>query len=118
MTGLYLDRPKRFELAVPATFWWSYAKGPAKSGKGVTNNISNSGVLVTTNECPPVGARIQMSVLMPRAEGKGYGMELHGEGMVVRVQEDTPAGSGAQSKGFAASVQFYPEPIDSSVQKH
>lgn len=117
MKAFYLDRAKRFELAVPVTFWWESAKGPAKSGKGVTKNISNSGVLVTASKCPPPGVRIQLNVRMPRPEGKGYGMELHGEGTVVRVEGDATAGSGARPKGFAASVHFYPERIDPSEQR-
>ncbi len=117
MTAFYLDRAKRFEVAVPVTFWWESPKGPTKSGKGVTKNISNSGVLVTASECPPSGVRIQLNVRMPRLGGKGYGMELHGEGTVVRVEGDATAGSGARPKGFAASVHFYPEHIDSPEQK-
>ena len=118
MTAFYLDRAKRFEVVAPVTFLWSRAKGPAESGKGVTKNISKSGILVATKECPPPGARIQMTVRMPRAEDKGYGMELHGEGTVVRVETDASAGSGARPIGFAASVDFYPEPVTPSEQQH
>lgn len=117
MAPFYLDRAKRFEISAPVTFWWSYDKAPAKSGKGITRNISKSGIMVTASECPPAGARIQMNVRIPQSEDRKYGMELHGEGTVVRVDEDAAAGSGAKPKRFAASVQFYPEPMEASGRR-
>lgn len=105
-------RAKRYEISVPVSYWWSASKGPIHSSLGETRNISDSGVLVAAaGECPPTGASIQVTVLLPRLREEGPGMNLHGEGTVVRVENaDTP--SSKPVKVFAASVHFYPERPD------
>jgi hypothetical protein len=115
MMALTKQRTKRFEYAAPATFWWSPAEGFLHSSNGVTRNIGSNGVLIETGECPPAGVHIQVTVYLPRVEGSGYAMKLHGEGLVVRV-EGGLMGSDEQPTAFAASVQFYPEQLDGSEQ--
>ena len=110
-----MQRAKRFECAAPVAFWWPLANGVVQSGTGVTQNIGNSGVSVTATECPAAGTRIQMTVFLPRVKGNDYAMKLHGEGVVVRVESEK-LGSDLRPTGFAASVQFYPEPMDASEQ--
>lgn len=111
LADLHLRRARRYEVSAPVSYWWAASKGPIHSSAGETLNISDSGVLVAASECPPMGASIQMTVLLPRLRDKGFGMKLHGEGMVVRVENgDTPLS--APAKAFAASVQFYPETSD------
>lgn len=112
---LLMQRAKRFECAAPVAFWWPLAQGAVQSGMGVTQNIGNSGVMIAANECPPAGVHIQMTVFLPRFEGSGYAMKLHGEGVVTRVESET-LDSDERPIGFAASVQFYPEPMDASEQ--
>ena len=112
---LLMQRAKRFECAAPVAFWWPLAQEAVQSGMGVTQNIGNSGVLIVTDECPPTGVHIQMTVYLPQIEGSGYAMKLHGEGIVVRVESET-SDSNERPTGFAASVQFYPEPLDASEQ--
>jgi hypothetical protein len=97
-------------------FWWVPAKGSLLSSMGVTRNVSNSGVLIAASECPPVGAVVQVEVLLPRIEGNGYGMKLHGEGIVVRMETAICADLAEQPYAFAASVQFYPEQVDAAEQ--
>jgi hypothetical protein len=46
------------------------------SSVGVTRNISNSRVLIGASECSPVGAAIQVAVLLPQNDGSGYGIKL------------------------------------------
>lgn len=108
-------RTKRFEYAAPATFWWSPGGGFLQSATGVTRDIGNTGVLIETSECPPPGVHIQVTVFLPLIEGSGYGMKLHGEGVVVRV-EGGRADTDEQPTAFAASVHFYPEQVDPSEQ--
>lgn len=116
MTALQLQRARRFELSAPATFWWMAGEGSLRSSIGVTKDISNSGVLIAASECPPVGAAIQVAVLLPRSEGRGYGMKLQGEGVVVRVDDTRSANFAERPFVFAASVQFYPEQLEASEQ--
>lgn len=108
-------RAKRFECAAPVAFWWPLANGVVQSGMGVTRNIGNSGVLIATTECPCPGTPVQLTVFLPRPEGIGYAMKLSGEGIVVRIESER-RDLDLQATGFAASVQFYPEPMDSSEQ--
>ena len=112
---MLMQRTKRFECSAPVAFWWPLGQGVVQSGLGVTRNISNSGVLIEASECPAVGTPIQMMVFLPRIEGNGYRMKLNGEGVVVRVEgEETGLDQGLTR--FAASVQFYQEPVDGSEQ--
>jgi hypothetical protein len=109
MPDLHPRRAHRYQVATPVSYWWLAPKGPVHSGNGKTRNISQSGVLVATSECPPSGAAIQMTIRLPRLSGSGHGMKLYGEGTVVRI-EDTGFGFDSEpTKVFAASVQFYPE---------
>ena len=45
-----------------------------------------------------------MEVVLTKLSGKGHGMHLHGEGIVLRCDCDH-----SQKRGFAASAQFHPE---------
>ncbi len=58
---------------------------------------------------PPAGARLQLGILLPKLHDSGPGVRLCGEGVVLRCL------GGGESAGFAASVQFYPEPPDEVV---
>lgn len=116
MATLLLQRAKRFELRAPARFWWVLGKGSLHSSMGVTRNISNSGILIAASECPPLGAAIQVEVLLQRSEGSSYGMKLGGEGVVVRMDETRCADFNEQQFAFAASVHFYPEQLDAAEQ--
>lgn len=121
MADLYLRHANRYEIATPISYWWTSSEGPIHSSKGETRNISPSGVLVAAEECPPIGASIQMRMRLPSLRGTGFGMKLYGEGRVVRSERvETSLGSRA-SRFFAASVHFYPEnserPVVSSDEK-
>ena len=45
-----------------------------------------------------------MEVILTKLSGKGHGIHLHGEGIVLRCDCE-----GSQKRGFAASAQFHPE---------
>jgi hypothetical protein len=112
MTDLELRNANRYRVAAPVDFWWPSPRGSARARRGVTRDISSRGVLVITDECPPVGAAIQMTVSLPRRKGRSHPLELHGEGVVIRVQSEKSNSLG--ERGFAASVHFYPELPESS----
>lgn len=76
MRTLQLHSARRFELSAQAAFWWMSGKRLLHSSMGVTRNISNSRVLIGASECSPVGAAIQVAVLLPQNEGSGYGIKL------------------------------------------
>lgn len=103
-----LRKTKRYRLSAPTLFLWAPHEGKPKSGKGVTRDINASGVYVITDVLPPVGALLQLDVLIPKLEDPGFGMSLAGEGVVLRVEPQGPEGAHSEG-GFAASVQFHPE---------
>jgi hypothetical protein len=64
-----LRRARRYLLSVPALFTWAPPDGKPRNGKGVTRDINALGVYVQTDSLPPVGARVQMEILLPQAGG-------------------------------------------------
>jgi len=112
-----LRKAKRYRLSAPALFLWAPHEGNPQSGQGVTRDINASGVYVLTDVLPPVGALLQMDVLLPKLEDPGFGMSLAGEGIVLRVEPHGPQGAGTSEAGFAASVQFYPEEAASVLSR-
>jgi hypothetical protein len=109
MTEWDLRSARRYQMAAPTDFWWLEPSGATREGHGITRDISNTGVMIMSEECPSVGVRVQMSVFVPRRQESRNHLELHGEGRVVRVEETSATPQGESTKGFAASVQFYPE---------
>ncbi len=112
--AIELRRAKRYRLSVPALFTWAPQEGKPRNGKGVTRDVNASGVYVLTDVLPPVGALVQLDILIPKLEDPGFGMSLAGEGVVLRVE---PQGAGTSEAGFAASVQFYPEETASVLSR-
>ena len=80
----------------------------------MTLDISGSSVMVIAEKCPPKGARIQMTILVTRPNGSDCSLELHGEGIVVRIQRRNSTRPSQRLSGFAASVHFYSESSNDS----
>ena len=78
--------------------------------------MNASGVYVLTDSLPPVGALVQLDILLPKLGDPGFGMSLAGEGVVLRVEPQVSQGTEGKAAGFAASVQFYPEEAASVLQ--
>ena len=105
--AIELRRAKRYWLSAPALFVWAPKNGEPQIGQGVTRDINTSGVYVVTDAIPPVGARVQMEIVLPKLMDASPGMHLEGDGIVLRCEN-----GGATKCGFAASAQFYPEATD------
>ena len=86
---------------------WALHDGEPQCGRGITRDISTFGVFVITDALPPVGARVQMEIALPKLTDTGSGMQLTCEGVVLRCESDD-----ATMRGFAAAAQFYPETAD------
>lgn len=106
--AIELRRAKRYQLSAPTFFLWAPQHKKPESGHGVTRDINTFGVYVLTDSLPPVGALLQMEILLPKLMATGFGMLLHGEGIVLRTDSHSTEGIGALGRGFAASVQFCP----------
>lgn len=109
MTNLERRRTRRFELADPVDYWWLAPNRSVQASHGLTVDISGSGVMVIAEKCPPKGARIQMTIHVNRPNGSDSSLELHGEGIVVRIQRGTSTRPSQRLSGFAALVHFYSE---------
>lgn len=105
-----LRRVTRYRLVAPAHFWWGTAEQIGGNRKGMTRDVSTAGAFLTASLCPPVGARVEIDILLPRMNGTAVGVRLHGEGTVLRVDHVN-----SKAKGFAAALHFYPEAPDESV---
>ena len=110
-----LRKSNRYALRVPVLFEWAPQNGEPQSGRGVTRDINTFGVYIMTDALPPVGALVQMDILLPKLEAPGFGMSLAGEGIVLRVEPCGSESGGTNEPGFAASVQFYPETTESAL---
>ena len=64
-----LRSTRRYRLSVPALFMWEIQDWKSRNGKGVTRDTNALGVYVQTDSLPPVGARVQMEILLPQAGG-------------------------------------------------
>jgi len=107
-----LRRAKRYGLSVPALFTWAPKEGKPRNGKGVTRDINALGVYVQTDSLPPVGARVQMEIVLPKLADSSPGMHLQGEGIVLRCESGE-----ATKRGFATSALFYPEATEAVLSQ-
>ena len=110
--AIELRRAKRYRLSVPALFMWALQDGKPRNGKGVTHDINALGVYVQTDSLPPVGARVQMEIVLPKLADSSPGMHLQGEGIVLRCESGE-----ATKRGFAASALFYPEATEAVLSQ-
>ncbi|HEX4076861.1 MAG TPA: PilZ domain-containing protein [Candidatus Acidoferrales bacterium] len=99
-----LRKSRRYRPLAPASFSWEGPSGLLREAKGAIRDISDRGVFVAGGTVPPVGAHIDVDVRLPSPEARGGGVELHGEGTVVRVDRDAEG-----IRGFAAEVTFRAE---------
>jgi hypothetical protein len=112
LKAIELRKAIRYQLSAPALFMWATQDGKPHSGQGVTRDINTSGVYVVTDAVPPVGARVQLEIVLPKLADDSPGMHLQGEGIVFRCEFQE-----AGKSGFAASAQFYPEGTESVLSQ-
>ena len=96
----------RYCLSAPVFFFWATPNGPPQSGEGMTRDIETNGAYINASEPPPVGALVQMDIMLPNLSG-GPGVHLTGEGLVLRVEPSDAKTTRGSESGFAVSVQFY-----------
>lgn len=79
----------------------------------MTRDIDATGAYINSMELPPVGARVQMDIMLPNILGGEFGAHLTGEGVVLRVEPNNAKAPGESESGFAVSVQFSVESPES-----
>ena len=90
----------RFDLTAPVTYSWKERRGVRRTGRGATRDVSERGLFVLSDSCPPVGTVIQFEVSFSFRDNSEIRMKAKGK--VVRVQAD---GNGDGVRGFAADTQ-------------
>ena len=102
---LVMDRRnrKRFDLHAPARFSWVDPGGRRWQGLGLTRDISETGLFVETQECPPSGVSVRLEVRASALADSGLMMQTRGQ--VVRIELDDEADKPVAVAGFAAATR-------------
>jgi hypothetical protein len=88
----------RFLLRVPVTFKWNDEQAQPHEGSGFSRDISTAGIFVMTEIYPPLGAAVDVEVLLPSIRDDApQGLRLNSPGIVLRVIE---------TEGFASTSDF------------
>ena len=91
----------RHRLAAEAVFTWRSAEGGWLHGEGVTRDLSVGGAFLFSLTCPPVGATIQLDVLLFPLHGGTRSLRLKTEATVIRVEHASDDGN----EGFAVVLE-------------
>jgi hypothetical protein len=90
----------RYRLSADAVFAWEGLEHNRLQGKGITRDISLTGVFIYTSTCPPVGATVELDVfLFPASGAAGKKVRIRTEAKVTRIDHS------AASEGFGAVSQ-------------
>jgi hypothetical protein len=88
----------RFPVQATAVFWWIDANGILQHGEGHIRDVSERGVFVVSDDCPPLGARVGLEFCLERFPGTTHSLGIHVDGHVLRVDE---LSEGRMGCGFA-----------------
>lgn len=81
----YTRKAIRFPLEALTVFWWSDG-GVEKRSEGRTRDISEKGVFVLANTCPPQGIQIGFKVFLPALSRFERKTRVEADGCVLRVE--------------------------------
>jgi len=81
-----LRQNHRYRLAAQVSFSCKYANGDVKGGKGLTQDISKSGIFILAPAPPPLEAAVLLDVILPLPETTGTKLRSHGH--VVRIEAE------------------------------
>ncbi len=96
MVDLHMERATRFMTALPALYRRS---GEQAWHRGLTRDISNTGVLFETSQPPPIESIIELTFHLPEQLGNLPAGQLTCVGKVVRhkdASEATPSRAAAK----------------------
>jgi hypothetical protein len=97
--GVDRRRNRRFDLRAPVTYFWAEAANIHGTGHGITRDVSQAGLFVTTDSCPPVGTAVELELSFRLGDDS---LHMRANGSVVRVEANEGAG---QEQGFAAVMK-------------
>jgi hypothetical protein len=88
----------RFPVEAHAEFWWWDEKGVYRKTAGRSRNVSVRGAFVVTTVCPPVGAKVGLTVSIPDSPDTSDALRIELAGRVLRVEQSP---TDLQDCGFA-----------------
>ena|SRR5665213_1605060 len=89
----------RFPLEASVEFWWTDTDGATRHGLGRSRDISEHGVFVLAERCPPKGDQVELSILIDEFSETGELMQFYIDGKVLRIDEVL-----AEKEGFGFAV--------------
>ena len=81
-----LRQNHRYRLTAQVSFTWEFTSGDIHEGKGLTRDISKSGIFVLTPAAPPLDAAVLLEVILPLPETPGTKLRSHGH--VIRIEPE------------------------------
>jgi c-di-GMP-binding flagellar brake protein YcgR len=76
----------RYEIHAAVAFFWNDAEAKEVQGEGLTRDISDVGLYIVSEQCPPMKSKVQIEVLFGKANGPG--VSLTGNMQVVRIERN------------------------------
>lgn len=92
---------ERYKIAAPVSFKWRTEHGDWREGRGVTRDMSGSGLFILAYPVPVPDSPIMVVVEIQSVAPQGKPIAFQGHGRVVRIQPEQ-----GQPIGFAAAVVF------------
>ena len=78
---------RRYCVRLFAEFWWEGSDGTQESSIGETREMSLRGAYVAAAKHPPYGARVSLTVAVPRSPKSIRTLAIRAVGHVVRIDE-------------------------------
>lgn len=100
LARMELRKQVRHRLSADAVFTWDGAEQTCLHGAGITRDVSLSGVYIFSLTCPPMGATIQLDVLLLPLDSGMRSLRLKTNATVIRVEHANPSGE----EGFAVAM--------------
>jgi hypothetical protein len=94
----------RHALHARAIFAWNDASGQRRESRGHTRDVGQRGAFVVTEQCPPLGASVSLSIFLPVIGPETRVMRMEAESQVLRSEAISGNSNGVPSgSGFAVS---------------
>ena len=87
-------RAVRYELQVPVAFFWENAEGGKFQAEGVTRDISDVGVYVLSERCPPMKSKVRVEVMLAQQGIAGASLNSPWQNHGKSASSDEVCGTG------------------------
>src|ERR1700722_11901899 len=96
----------RHALHARAIFAWEDASGERRESRGHTRDLGQRGAFVLTEQCPPRGACVSLSIFLPVVGPETRIMRMEVEAQVLRINAKSDNAKGTPDpSGFAVCHQ-------------